>query len=74
MEIFDPFQSLSIENPSDLLPAVDWVLCYVLNKSVRKVDQVASRQDFNAFDVKNASQVYHLRTLSILYIQVNSES
>lgn len=54
----------------DLLHAVNWLLCYVLDKSVRKVDRLGTRAELSAFDVKNAAQVYHLRTLSILYIQV----
>jgi len=28
------------------------------------------QKDLSAFDLKNATQVYHLRTLSIIYIQV----
>lgn len=54
----------------DLIKAVDWLLCFILEKSVRKVDQLSRTSDIAAFDLKNAAQVYHLRTLSILYIQV----
>ncbi|CAF0826000.1 unnamed protein product [Rotaria sordida] len=53
----------------DLLNAVDWLLCYILEKSARKIDQLTIRKDLSAFDLKNTAQVYHLRTLSIVYIQ-----
>jgi hypothetical protein len=54
------------------LNAVDWLLCYILEKSAKKVDQLSKRKDLSSFDVKNAAQVYHLRTLSIIYIQVKT--
>jgi len=56
-------------NIKDLLNAVEWLLCYILEKSAKKVDQLALRKDLSSFDQKNAAQVYHLRTLSIIYIQ-----
>ncbi|CAF4411914.1 unnamed protein product, partial [Adineta steineri] len=52
-----------------LLNAVEWVLCYILEKSARKINQLTARNDMSPFDIKNAAQVYHLRTLSIIYIQ-----
>jgi hypothetical protein len=51
----------------DLLDAIDWLLCYLVDKSVRKLEQLTN---LSVFDVKNTAQVYHLRTLSIVYIQV----
>ncbi len=56
----------------DLLNAVEWLLCYILEKSARKVNQLMQRKDMSSFDLKNAAQVYHLRTLSIIYIQVKN--
>ncbi|CAM4748878.1 unnamed protein product [Rotaria magnacalcarata] len=53
----------------DLLKAVEWLLCYILDKSARKVDQLSMQKNLSSFDLKNAAQVYHLRTLSIIYIQ-----
>ncbi|CAF4110144.1 unnamed protein product, partial [Rotaria sp. Silwood2] len=52
-----------------LLNAVDWLLCYILEKSARKIEQLTMRKDLTSFDLKNAAQVYYLRTLSIIYIQ-----
>jgi len=57
---------------SDLFNAIEWLLCYILEKSVRKVDRLSTRNDLTSFDVKNAAQVYHLRTLSLIYIQVKT--
>jgi hypothetical protein len=51
----------------DLLDTIDWLLCYLVDKSVRKLEQLTN---LSVFDVKNTAQVYHLRTLSIVYIQV----
>lgn len=53
----------------DLLKAIEWLLCYILNKSAQKVDQLSSQADLSAFELKNQAQVYYLRTLSIIYIQ-----
>ncbi len=53
-----------------MLNAVEWLLCYILEKSAKKIDQLSTRRDLSVFDLKNAAQVYHLRTLSIIYIQV----
>lgn len=40
-----------------------------MEKSARKVDQLSTRTNLSAFELKNQAQVYHLRTLSIIYIQ-----
>ena len=52
----------------DLLNAIDWLVCYLLEKSVRKIEELGT--NLSSFDLKNTAQVYHLRTLSIVYIQV----
>jgi hypothetical protein len=52
----------------DLLNAIDWLVCYLVEKSVRKIEELGTT--LSSFDSKNAAQVYHRRTLSILYIQV----
>lgn len=57
----------------DLLNAVEWLLCYILEKSAKKVEQLTKRKDLSSFDLKNNAQVYHLRTLSIIYIQVKQK-
>jgi hypothetical protein len=51
----------------DLLDAIDWLICYIVDKSIRKLEQLTN---MSVFDIKNTAQVYHLRTLSIVYIQV----
>jgi hypothetical protein len=56
----------------DLFAATDWLLCYIVDKSVRKVEQLTLKTNISSFDLKNAAQVYHLRTLSIVYIQVKT--
>lgn len=53
----------------DLVQAIEWLLCYILNKSAKKVDQLSAQANLSAFELKNQAQVYHLRTLSIIYIQ-----
>ena len=56
---------------SDLLRAVDWLVCYTLDKSLRKVESLSLNNGVSPFEVKNAAQVYHLRTLAIVYIEVS---
>ncbi|CAF1243662.1 unnamed protein product [Adineta ricciae] len=53
----------------DLLGAFDWLLCYAIDKSIRKLERLSLMENLSTFDVKNTTQVYHLRTVSILYIQ-----
>ncbi|UJR38051.1 hypothetical protein I4U23_030733 [Adineta vaga] len=53
----------------DLINAVEWLLCYILDKSTRKINQLTTRGNLSAFDLKNTAQVYHLRSLSLIYIQ-----
>ncbi|CAF4745532.1 unnamed protein product [Rotaria sp. Silwood1] len=53
----------------DLLDAIDWLLCYIVDKSIRKLDQLILTTNLSSFDLKNITQIYHLRTLSIIYIQ-----
>ncbi|CAF2092526.1 unnamed protein product [Rotaria magnacalcarata] len=53
----------------DLLNAFDWLLCYIVDKSARKLEQLTLTKASSSFDSKNNAQVYHLRTLSIIYIQ-----
>ncbi len=55
---------------SDLLDTIDWLLCYTVDKSVRKLEKLTLTTNLSTFDSKNTAQVYHLRTLSIIYIQV----
>jgi hypothetical protein len=69
IEVF--FSFLSNNLFIDLLKAVEWLLCYILEKSAQKVDRLSTRNDLSGFELKNIAQVYHLRTLSIIYIQVN---
>jgi acyl-CoA oxidase len=54
----------------DLINAMNWLLCYLVEKSVRKLEQLPT--NLSSFDSKNTAQVYHLRTLSIVYIQVKN--
>ncbi|CAF1444008.1 unnamed protein product [Adineta steineri] len=56
----------------DLLNAIDWLLCYIVDKSIRKLEQLTDTKDLSSFDLKNTAQVYHLRTLAIIYIQRTS--
>ncbi|CAF3712651.1 unnamed protein product [Rotaria sordida] len=53
----------------DLLDAIDWLLCYIVDKSIRKLEHLTLTTNLSTFDLKNMTQVYHLRTLSIIYIQ-----
>ncbi|CAF1063508.1 unnamed protein product [Rotaria sp. Silwood1] len=53
----------------DLLDTIDWLLCYIVDKSIRKLDQLILTTNLSSFDLKNITQIYHLRTLSIIYIQ-----
>ncbi|UJR08223.1 hypothetical protein I4U23_012496 [Adineta vaga] len=53
----------------DLLDAFDWLLCYMIDKCIRKLERLSLTKSLSLFDIKNTTQVYHLRTLSILYIQ-----
>ncbi|CAF3940206.1 unnamed protein product, partial [Adineta steineri] len=55
-----------------LLNAIDWLLCYIVDKSIRKLEQLTATKDLSSFDLKNTAQVYHLRTLAIIYIQRTS--
>ncbi len=71
IEVF--FSFLSSNLFIDLLKAVEWLLCYILEKSAQKVDRLSTRNDLSGFELKNIAQVYHLRTLSIIYIQVRKE-
>lgn len=49
--------------------AYKWLVCYLLKQSYEKVQKL-SQQGVDAFTAKNESQVFYLRTLSIVYIEV----
>lgn len=66
------FGELISSSCSDLLRAVDWLVCYTMEKCLRKVESLSVNTGLSSFDVKNAAQVYHLRTLSIVYIEVTT--
>jgi acyl-CoA oxidase len=57
-----------LKNPSVLLSAYKWLVCYLLQTTAEKFSS-AKAQGKDAFTTKNDSQVYAARTLSIAFIE-----
>lgn len=55
----------------DIMKAYKWLICYLLKSSSEKLEHL-TQQGVDAFTAKNNTQIYFLRTLSIVYIEVNN--
>lgn len=55
----------------DIMEAYKWLICYLLKISSEKLECL-TQQGVDAFTAKNNTQIYFLRTLSIVYIEVNN--
>lgn len=51
--------------------AYKWLICYLLKETYEKVNFLAG-QGIDAFTVKNESQIFYAKTLSIVYAEVIS--
>lgn len=57
-----------ITSPEGVLAAYDWLVCYLIDESDKKLKQLL-RSGMDEFTAKQKSQVYFCRTLSIAYLE-----
>jgi len=65
------FNQTTVEDilkPENLLLAFKWLVCYYLNKTDQHMKELKSR-GMSDFDVKNNSQTFLARTLSLIYAE-----
>jgi hypothetical protein len=48
----------------------DWLVCYVLQISYKKLDS-SLKSGIDLFTARNQNQVYHSKTLATVFIEVN---
>lgn len=56
-------------DPNNIMNAYKWLVCYLLKESYEKVQRLTN-QGADPFTAKNNAQIFYLRTLSIVYIEV----
>lgn len=55
-------------DPLNIMKAYKWLICYLLKTSSEKLQHL-TQQGVDAFTAKNNTQIFFLRTLSIVYIE-----
>lgn len=55
--------------PNNLLKALNWLCCYLLERTAKHVEQLKQRRK-TPFEIRNESQVFYAGPLSVVYAQV----